>query len=926
MKKTLYLPFVLLCTLFIVSCSDEELVRNREEVKVTASLADSRTTYQEGENVIHTLWEQGDAIGLTTDTQKNLKYTADVAGASTTFSPTSTTLDNVDGTQVYAYYPYSASGNGMEVALPDINTQHHAEGKSNVDFIYADGTISSSTLELKKFTHLFTFLKVTLPLESLPLDGNNHMLYIWSQSAPINILNGTFNLETKQIGANTGASDPNNKKYNNLFYSISPSSLPQGATQVTCYIAMLPQPGYADISFHTYQNGKVTGTILNKKAPAEGFQAGRVYSITLDGTEEKPDLKKERDALTDLYNSTNGGNWTYKTNWLTDKGLGDWYGVGTQSVTGRVFNLQLIQNNLTGTLPASIGDLSGINHLNLSFNKISGAFPESLSKLMDIPTGNLRLEYNHFSTDDIPASITSHPNWDKHWMSFVVQATSPRTEDLTKYNIDAPDFSVTDLDGQTIDSATEYANNKLTIFFRWNDNYSNMGNLNSLYNLYKDKGLNIIGYHPNCKDVAAYKKHLESSDIHWRNFASISPSNWIPEFSAYEIWSSHYFVVDEHKKVIHRSVDPASSELSNLVREKLGDPVLYTSTDYSKDGEVFTIQKATVGKGINLVFMGEGFVDTDMNDGGKYEQQMKAAVDKLFELEPYTSLRDRFNIYAVKAVSPNAEFVSGAEHKFEEEKKETTSNGYQKSDATAFEYAKKITEADWNKQRMMISVIYNTTVYTGRSYCRTYSNDGTFVAYMMEGINKVIIHEVAGHGIAHLLDEYVEPGYEDTSIPTTMENMGTAYLDWCKAKEWGWAANVDYKKAPDVKWNHMLTDSRYSSEVFVREGSNTYGKGAYRPSENSMMNQNILWFNAPSREAIYKAVMTMSEGEEWLSTYDFENFAAFDANNRGTQPFSARSAASDAERRKWQESHRPPVFVEGSWQDVLKGHITVPFR
>lgn len=43
----------------------------------------------------------------------------------------------------------------------------------------------------------------------------------------------------------------------------------------------------------------------------------------------------------------------------------------------------------------------------------------------------------------------------------------------------------------------------------------------------------------------------------------------------------------------------------------------------SKDGDVRTWQEHTKGWGINLVMMGDGFVEMDMGRGGKYEVMMQ---------------------------------------------------------------------------------------------------------------------------------------------------------------------------------------------------------------------------------------------------------------------------------------------------------------
>src|ERR1700729_1758147 len=76
-------------------------------------------------------------------------------------------------------------------------------------------------------------------------------------------------------------------------------------------------------------------------------------------------------ALVDLYNSTAGAGWTNHTNWLTTASVSGWYGVTT--LNGRVTQLSLTQNNLTGTLPASLGNLSAMAYLALDQNQLSGS-------------------------------------------------------------------------------------------------------------------------------------------------------------------------------------------------------------------------------------------------------------------------------------------------------------------------------------------------------------------------------------------------------------------------------------------------------------------------------------------------------------------------------------------------------------------------
>ena len=106
-------------------------------------------------------------------------------------------------------------------------------------------------------------------------------------------------------------------------------------------------------------------------------------------------------ALVALYNSTNGSGWANKTNWLSGS-VDTWYGV---TITGnRVTNLSITNNNMVGSLPSELGDLTAIIGLFLSDNEISGTIPASLSNLKEMWT--LRLSHNNL-TGTIPTSLES---------------------------------------------------------------------------------------------------------------------------------------------------------------------------------------------------------------------------------------------------------------------------------------------------------------------------------------------------------------------------------------------------------------------------------------------------------------------------------------------------------------------------------------
>ena len=88
----------------------------------------------------------------------------------------------------------------------------------------------------------------------------------------------------------------------------------------------------------------------------------------------------DRDVLVALYRETDGPNWAAGTNWLSDRPLGEWYGVTTDA-DGRVIGLSLDGNRLYGTVPEALRDLSELAWLDLSRNRLYGTVPEALGDL-----------------------------------------------------------------------------------------------------------------------------------------------------------------------------------------------------------------------------------------------------------------------------------------------------------------------------------------------------------------------------------------------------------------------------------------------------------------------------------------------------------------------------------------------------------------
>ena len=115
----------------------------------------------------------------------------------------------------------------------------------------------------------------------------------------------------------------------------------------------------------------------------------------------------DRDVLTMLYHSTNGDGWTSdaRVNWLSDKPIGEWNGIATNA-DGRIWSINLDEDNLSGTIPAGLSYLSELSSLYLGDNSLTGEIPAELGSLSKLE--RLHLNDNQL-TGEIPPELSNLP-------------------------------------------------------------------------------------------------------------------------------------------------------------------------------------------------------------------------------------------------------------------------------------------------------------------------------------------------------------------------------------------------------------------------------------------------------------------------------------------------------------------------------------
>lgn len=333
------------------------------------------------------------------------------------------------------------------------------------------------------------------------------------------------------------------------------------------------------------------------------------------------------------------------------------------------------------------------------------------------------------------------------------------------------------------------------------------------------------------------------------------------------------------------------------------------SYDYDED-EVITLQKATRGNGVNLVFLGDGYNNKDIANG-TYLKDMKQQMEYFFGVEPYTTYRDYFNVYTAIALSQ--ESGVGTVNTLCYSKFETTFTGgasLQCNSNDVFKYALRMpTVNSGNLNQTLIVLTPNTTDYGGVTSMWA---DGSAIAitpkssdYYPYDSRGIVQHEAGGHGFGKLGDEYI---YHNAFISSCQCFCCPHEAEFNAAKANGWYENLSLTgKMHEVPWSHLIFNDKYSAVVDIYEGGFMHSRGVFRSELNSCMNNNIPYFSTISREAIVKRIKQYA-GE----TYSFDEFVKNDNPNPGSRSTRYNVAPWNKLSDKPAPNHSQPIIHKGS--------------
>ncbi len=334
--------------------------------------------------------------------------------------------------------------------------------------------------------------------------------------------------------------------------------------------------------------------------------------------------------------------------------------------------------------------------------------------------------------------------------------------------------------------------------------------------------------------------------------------------------------------------------------------------DYEYDEDQYlTLQSASKGKGINLVFLGDGYDAYDISSG-LYLSDMKQEMEYFFGIEPYASYRDYFNVYTVISLSDD----SGVE----------SINSWRntKFDVTLGDGKNMRLSANWQKALDYCAecipetlkgvdpsvgciVVCNTDRYEGI----TYNAGDSFCSVVTKSAERypldargLIQHEAGGHGIGWLGDEYI---YHTARIQNCGCECCQHVFELINDHSWGFALNLSLTgKYQEVPWKHLIFHTAYGDIVDVYEGGFFHSRGVYRSEKNTCMNNNVPYFSTWSRQLIVQRIMKLA-GEQ----FDLNSFYAKDSRAVGCDfKSTSRSGASKTSEVSVRHGNAP-IMIKG---------------
>jgi len=574
----------------------------------------------------------------------------------------------------------------------------------------------------------------------------------------------------------------------------------------------------------------------------------------------------------------------------------------------------------SGHLPSFTG-MNSLRRVDLSFNDMQCLITSPSWQPLFENGRYVDLIFHHNRMlGEVEDFLQNHPEWGRLGLQMLRQWNRNGTLEYDR-PIVVPDFTFTDLrTGAQGRMRDVYSSNKLTMLLSWDPTDEGScrfteRSVSSYRTLYGGQGFAVVAMIPEGDEYRrAAEAYLSTHDVDWPVVSDYAdgkgrridfPREPYPSYLLFDgegrfleevytglLWDGSASADEpEELDLVEREFQYAN--YMNACCRRLLGACTYESRDYSMDRQSEVLQRATRGKGIDLVLMGEAYTDIDIKTG-YYKEVMELALKSLFASEPMKSYRDYFTVHMVYAVSKKRQL---SETRSDCALRTIMKDGKVEDYTYApSQYASRLGIASKNRfisiilngwdsgfTHLYFDELYETYAYCGFPYGGGFRFPGT------------VQHESVGHGLGLLGDEYVQEENPDM-IPESEKKRLRACHDW------GVYWNVSETNDPAaVAWSHLIGHPRYP-RVGMYEGGYYHNRGVWRSEPGGIMRISALgYFTTFCRELIVRRIMELS-GEE----YTFEKFL-----ERDVPPASQSSLRAPCVEQEPGYRHIPPIIDGG---------------
>jgi hypothetical protein len=251
-----------------------------------------------------------------------------------------------------------------------------------------------------------------------------------------------------------------------------------------------------------------------------------------------------------------------------------------------------------------------------------------------------------------------------------------------------------------------------------------------------------------------------------------------------------------------------------IIREK---PVNVATSELKKGGDPRT--------SVDMAFIAEGYRADEMT---KFHEDVNKMTGALFSEEPFASYKDKFNIWAVDAVSQDSGTDIPGNGTYASTVLNSSFYTFNLDRYLTTQDIKAVNDYAASVPHDVIIVLINSSKYGGGGVYNYYS--GTTAGNELS--QKVFLHEF-GHGFAGLADEYY--------------NSSVAYDEFYPLNIEPWEPNITTMVDFGSKWKSEVgkgipvptpAEDKYVNVTGVFEGGGYSAKGIYRPEIDCRMKSN----------------------------------------------------------------------------------------